>query len=123
MFARKAGSEVINGGFQVRERRGAVSPDVSLVGFLLAWSQHADRRFVRMQNAVSQQGVSQLIHQGLQLHAAGTHLFGQCGARDFEAGTAEDAFLTVQRQMVRVLRHQHLSQQTRSRDALVDHLR
>jgi hypothetical protein len=49
-----------------------------------------------MQDVVFQQGVSQRIYQRLQLHTAGTDPFGQGGARDLEAGTAEDAFLTVQ---------------------------
>jgi|GEM_PF-3647695 hypothetical protein len=73
------------------------------MGFLLARGQHVDRGFIGMQNVVFQQGVSQRIHQGLQLHTAGTHPFSQSGARDFEAGTAEDTFLAVQRQMVGVL--------------------
>ena len=75
-----------------------------------------------MQNAVLQQGVSQRIHQGLQLHTAGTNPFSQSRARDFEAGATEDAFLTVQWQMVRVLGHQDLSQQAGGGDALVDDL-
>src|SRR5690606_40865532 len=68
-------------------------------------------------------GVSQRICQGLQLHTAGTDPFGECGTGYFQAGTAEDAFLTVQWQVVRVLGHQHLSQQVGGGDALVDHLR
>lgn len=36
MLTRPAGREVVNSGFQVRERRGAVRPDIRLVGFLLA---------------------------------------------------------------------------------------
>ena len=123
MFTRPAWGEVVNGGFQVRERCGAVSPDVGLMGFLLTRSQHADRRFIGVQNVVFQQGVSQRICQGLQLHTAGTDPFGECGTGYFQAGTAEDAFLTVQWQVVRVLGHQHLSQQAGGGDALVDHLR
>ena len=122
MFARPAGGEVVNGGFQVRERCGAVGPGVSLVGFLLARSQHADRGFIGVQHRVLQQSVSVGIHQGLQLHTAGTHPLGQRRAWDFQAGPAEDAFLAVQRQMVRVFGHQHLSQQAGGGDALVDHL-
>lgn len=77
MFARPTGSEVISGGFQIREQCGAVSPDVSLVGFLLTWGQHAYWHFIAMQNVVFQQGVSQRIREGLQLHTTGTHPFGQ----------------------------------------------
>ena len=54
MFTRPAGREVINSGFQVRERCGAVRPDVGLMGFLLARSQHADGGFIGVQNAVFQ---------------------------------------------------------------------
>jgi hypothetical protein len=71
-----------------------------------------------MQNTVFQQSISQRIHQRLQLHTTGTHPFGQGGARDFQAGTAEHAFLTVQRQMVGILGHQHLGQQASGGDAL-----
>jgi len=35
MFTRLAGCEFVNGSIQVRERRGAVRPDVGLVGFFL----------------------------------------------------------------------------------------
>ncbi len=90
VLARPGWSEVVNNDLQVRERCGAVSPDVGLVGFLFARSQHANRSFIGMQNAALQQGVSQRIHQGLQLHTAGTHPFGQGGAWDFETGATED---------------------------------
>jgi ADP-ribose pyrophosphatase YjhB (NUDIX family) len=40
-----------------------------------------------------------------------------------QAGTPEDVFLAVQRQVVLVLGHQHLGQQARGRDALVDDVR
>ena len=83
VFACTAGSEVINGGFQVRELCGAVGPDVSLMSLFLTRGQHADRGFIGVQNAVFQQGVSQRIHQGLQLHTTGADPFGQGGARDF----------------------------------------
>ncbi len=96
VFARSAGREVINSGFQVRERRGAVGPDVGLVGLFLARGQHADRSFIGMQDFVFQQSVSQRIYQRLQLHTAGTDPFGERGTWDFEASATEDAFLTVQ---------------------------
>ncbi len=123
VFACTAGCEVVNSCLQVGKRCGAVGPDVGLVGFLLARGQHADRGFIGMQNTVFQQSISQRIHQRLQLHTTGTHPFGQGGARDFQAGTAEHAFLTVQRQMVGILGHQHLGQQASGGDAFVDHLR
>ena len=44
-------------------------------------------------------------------------------ARELKAGPAEDPFLPIQRQMVEVLRHQHVRQQTRGRQTLVDHVR
>src|SRR5690554_7229056 len=94
VLARSTGSEVVNGGLQVRERGGAVGPDVSLMGFLLARGQHADRGFVSVQNRALQQNISKCIYQRLQLHATSTDPFSQSGTRDFEAGTAEDAFLT-----------------------------
>ncbi|MDT4864623.1 hypothetical protein FQZ97_993890 [compost metagenome] len=42
---------------------------------------------------------------------------------DSQAGTAEDLFLPVQRQVVGELGHHHVSQQAGGGDALVDHLR
>lgn len=67
-------------------------------------------------------GIAQRIDQGLKLHAGLTHPMRQCRARDGHAGTAEDLFLSIQRQVVGELRHHHMRQLAGSGDALVDHL-
>jgi hypothetical protein len=54
------------------------------------------------------------------VNAALAHPSGQRRARDREARSAEDGFLPVQRQVIKVLRHQHLRKQPGCRDALVD---
>jgi hypothetical protein len=77
------------------------------VGFLLAGASMLTGVSSACRTLCSSESISQRIHQRLQLHATGTHPFGQGGARDFQAGTAERAFLTVQRQMVGILGHQH----------------
>ena len=60
--------------------------------------------------------------QRLQLHATHAHPLRQAGASDGVAGTPKARLLAVQGQMVRILGHQHLCQQTRGRQALVDDL-
>jgi len=57
------------------------------------------------------------------LRAALTDPLGQGGARDGKAGTREDVFLPVQRQVIEVLRHQHLRQQPGRGQPLVDDVR
>src|SRR5690606_28791203 len=122
MLTRPAGGEVVYDCFQISERGGAVSPDVGFVGFVLARCQHVDRRFIRVQHAVLQYRHSQCIDQRLQLYAASAYPLGQCRARNGEAGAAEDAFLTIQRQMISVFGNQYLGQQAGGRDAFVDDL-
>lgn len=80
------------------------------MGFLLGRTLHADRGFMRMQNTMFQQGTFQCLYQRQWLHNACTHPFSQGGARELEAGTVEDAFLRVQREVVGgVFGYRHLS--------------
>jgi hypothetical protein len=65
----------------------------------------------------------QRIHQRLELHAALAQPGRERGSRDHVAGALEDGLLPVQRQMVEVLGHQHLGQQPRRRQPLVDDVR
>ena len=76
-----------------------------------------------MNHALGQHHFAQRIDQGLKLHAGLTHPLRQCRARDGQAGTAEDLFLPVQRQVVGELGHHHVGQQAGSGDTLVDYLR
>ena len=62
------------------------------------------------------------VHQWLQSNAALTDPGSERRARDRQSGAAEDRFLAVQRQMIGMLGHHHLGQQSRRRDALVDDL-
>lgn len=54
------------------------------------------------------------------MNAAPAHPGSQRRARDRNARSAADGFLPVQRQVIKVLRHQHLREQPGCRDALVD---
>ena len=46
VLTRPGWSEDVNNSLQIRERCGAIGPDVGFVGFLLARSQHTDRCFI-----------------------------------------------------------------------------
>lgn len=123
MFARAAGREVIDDGLEVFEHARAVRPEVGTVRLLLARRQHRHGCLVGMQHAVTKHLVLECVHQGLQLHAAGSDPLGQRGARQRHASPGEDALLPVQRHVIGILGHENLSQQARGGDALVDHLR
>ena len=85
--------------------------------------EHLHWRLVGVQHAVAEYLGLQSIDQRLQPHAAGADPLRQGGAGDGQTGAAKDALLPVQRQMIGVLGHQHLGQQTGGRDTFVDHMR
>ncbi len=85
------------------ERRGAVRPEVTALSLLKSWRKHRQRR--------------------LELYPAGTYPLSKRRARDGDARAAKDLFLTIERKMARILRHQHLCEKPRRREPLVDHLR
>ncbi|MNE76292.1 hypothetical protein D3C80_1725210 [compost metagenome] len=58
MLAGTAGAEVVDHGLQIGEGRGAVGPDVSPVGFLLARREHLHRGFVSVDHALAQHGLA-----------------------------------------------------------------
>ncbi|MCY1365874.1 hypothetical protein D9M69_527450 [compost metagenome] len=123
MLAGTAWAEVIDHGLQIGEGRGAVSPDVSPMGFLLAWGKHLYRGFIGVDHALGQHCFAQRIDQRLELHAGLPDPLRQRRTSDSQAGAAEDLFLSVQRQMVGELGHHHMRQQAGGGDPLVDHLR
>ena len=115
--------EVVNDGVHGIELRRAVAPDVRPVRLALARLEHRHRRLVGVQHRTLEQHRPQRIDQRLQVHAASTDPLRQRRARYGQASPFEDAFLPIQRLVIGVLRHQHLGQQPRGRQALVDHLR
>lgn len=123
MLTGTAGAEVVDHSLEFREWRTALGPDVSAVGFLLTWRQHLYRRFVGVDYSLGQNCFAQRIDQRLELHAGLSHPLRQCRARDGEACTAEDFFLSIKRQVISELGHHHVRQQAGCGDALVDHLR
>jgi len=74
-----------------------------------------------MQHRAAQQFVLQRIHQRPQLCPALADPGRQRRPRDRQTGPSEDLLLPIQRQVIGVLGHQHLRQQPRRGDALVDH--
>jgi hypothetical protein len=62
----------------------------------------------------------QRFDQGLQVHAASTDPLRKRRARYRDARPLEDAFLSIQRLVIGVLRHQDLGEQPRGGHALVD---
>ena len=85
--------------------------------------EHGHRRLVGVQHRVAAQLCAECIHQRLQLRPALAHPLRQSRARDQHPCTLEDALLTVQRQVVHKLGHQHMGQQPGRGDALVDDVR
>jgi hypothetical protein len=75
------------------------------------------------QNVLAQQLLAHRIDQGLQLHTAFADPLGQRGARKGMSRALEDRLLPVQRQVIQVLGHEHLREQSRRGQALVDHVR
>ena len=63
-----------------------------------------------MQHGVCQQLCTQRVDQRLQFDAAATNPARQGRARQMQTGTRKDLFLAIQRQVIRVLRDQHLRQ-------------
>lgn len=62
MLASAAGTEVVDHRLQCRERRGAISPDIGSVRFLLAGRQHLHRRFIGMHDSLGKHRLPQCIH-------------------------------------------------------------
>jgi hypothetical protein len=119
MLTPAAFGEVIDHRLQGVVRRRSVRP----VGFPLARHQHGYRRLVGVQHASRQHQLSQGVHQRLKLHAALADPLRQGRARDRHTGSAEDAFLAIERLVIQVLGDQNLGQQPRGRQPLVDHVR
>ncbi len=63
-----------------------------------------------MDDTMTQHHLAQRINQRLQLNPATADPLGQCGACQGYTGTGIDRFLTVQRQVIGLLGHQHLGQ-------------
>jgi hypothetical protein len=93
------------------------------VRFAGAGIEHRHWRFIGVQHAMRQQLGPHRVDERLQLHAAAANPLGQRRPRDGEAGTAEDRFLPVQRQVIGELAHKHLREQARGRQPLVDDVR
>ena len=86
----------------------------------LARREHRHRRLVGVQHLALQQLRLHRLDQRLQSGAALTDPGPRRRARDRQSGAAEDRFLAVQRQVIGMLGHEHLREQSRRRDALVD---
>jgi len=123
VLAAPAVGEVEDDSLDRVERRRAVAPQVRPVGLAMAGLEHGHRCLVGVQHRLTQQFGREGVHQRLQLHAALAHPLRQRGAGDQVSGTLEDRFLAVQGQVVQVLGHQHLGQEIRGGQALVDDVR
>ena len=122
MLTRPRFAKIVDHRLQIFKRSWRIGPKVSSVCLLVAGFEHLHRCLVGMHNRVTENLCFERIHQRLQLHATNAHPLGQGRARDFYTGAAKDALLAVQRQMVAVFGNQHLCQQARSRNALVNDL-
>ena len=104
---------------------GHEGPQPALAGLpaLFGDSQNPDGGFVGVQNALFEQFPAQGIHERLQRHTTLTHPAAQRGTGNRQARPAIDGFLAVQRQVVAILADQHVRQQPRGGDPLVDDAR
>ena len=122
MFTGAGFTEVVDHGLQIFKGSRRIGPEVGPVRLLIARLEHRHRGFISMQHDRLEHAGLQRINQWLQLHAANSHPLRQGGAGYWIAGPPKDGFLAVQRQMVSVLGHQHLCQQARCGQALVNDL-
>lgn len=76
-----------------------------------------------MQHRHGQQHVTQGIDQRLESSPADADPLGQGETQNRDVGTGKALFLSLQRQLIAVFGDQHLGQQPRGGDALVDDLR
>jgi hypothetical protein len=121
VLAAAAGAEVEHG--DRRPDAAAVGKQVTAMGPALAGHEHAHWRLVGAQHRQRQQRVAHPTHQRLQRHPAGADPFGQGRTGDRDAAARVDRLLPAQRQLIHILGHQHLGQQTGRRDVAIDHRR
>lgn len=86
----------------------------------VAGLQHRHRGFVGVQHGPIEHLRFERIDQRLQLHATGANPVRQRRARQCQARPLEDTFLAIQRQVIGVLRHEHLGEQSGRGQSLVD---
>ena len=122
MLARPTVGKVIDHRLDRFEGANAVRPQISPMRLASARIKHRHRCFIGMQHRVGQHLGFQRINQRLQGDAHPAYPLGQGRLRNRQAGSAEDAFLTVQGQMIQILGNQDVGEQTRARDALVDYM-
>lgn len=65
-----------------------------------------------MQQDVLQNLLLERVHERLQLHTAGVNPLDECGAGNRQAGAFNDAFLSVQRNVIAVFAHEDLREQS-----------
>ena len=83
---------------------------------------HLHRRVVGVNRAAEQdQRLHQLVQRLERLGSAG-HPVAECRARQFHPLPGEPVFLAVERDVVGILLGDHMSEQSRSRQALLDRL-
>ncbi len=77
MIAAATRTEVIHHGLERRKRRGAVSPDISAVRFLLSGLKDLQRRLIGVHNLLRQYGLSKGIDQRQKLYTGLSDPLGQ----------------------------------------------
>lgn len=123
MLAGAARRKVVHHGLDRLGHGGGICPQVRALRLARARREHRHRRFVGMQDLAVQQFGLERVGQRLEPRAALAHPRRERRAGDRHPGTAKDRFLPIQRQVIGVLGHQHVGQQPRRRDALVDDVR
>lgn len=113
--------EVVDHRLELLALGSGVRPQAGTVRLAAARIEHRHRRLIGVQHLATQQVFLQGLHDWLQAHPALADPRAQRRSRDRQAGAREDRFLAIQRQVIRMLCHQHVREQARSRDALVDH--
>ena len=97
-----------------------VSPQASRLRLAVAWRQHRYRHIIAVQFLRAQHILLQRIHQRPQRPARSAHPIGQRRAVQINALPLIDLRLTVQRQMIGILRYQNMRQQTGPGQTAID---
>ena len=77
MFSCATGAEIVNNRCCFAELAGGVGPNIGTMGFLRARGEHLHRRFIGVDDLLSEHYVAQRVDQRLQLHASYANPLGQ----------------------------------------------
>ena len=97
-----------------------IGPQTTGLCFAVSWSQHRNRYVIGVEFRRIEHVLTDRIDQGLQYPARTADPTRQRRAIQFHACTGVDPGLPIQRQMIRILSHDHVRQQTGPSQSVVN---